>query len=196
MIDRETFDLIKRKHGGYASWAVWAESSGSRKDWLADPDILDPDRNSTLLAELKNDVVMLGLNQSGREIERPFGNFHDYNRHGHDYKIPFAFADTDYRGAYMTDLIKVPELESGNLARRLRADPSLVEASLSKLREELDDLGGPPPTLIAFGGLTYRLARRHADASWYSTLRRVTHYSAWQFTAEEYRGRVRAELGL
>ena len=79
MIDRETFDLIKRKHGRYASWAVWAESRGSRKGWLADPDILDPDRNPTLLGALRNDVVMLGLNQSGREIGRPLGNFHEYN---------------------------------------------------------------------------------------------------------------------
>ncbi len=196
MVDRETFDLIKSKHGRYASWAVWAESRGSRKGWLADPDILDPDRNPTVLGALRNDVVMLALNQSGREIRRPLGNFHEYNAPGNDYKIPFAFAGTDYRGAYMTDLIKVPELKSSNLARRLRADPSLVTASLRKLREELDDLGGPPPTLIAFGGLTYRLARTHVPASWYSTLRRVTHYSAWQFTAEEYRGRVRSELGL
>jgi hypothetical protein len=30
MVDRETFDRIKEKHGPYASWAVWSEPDHGR----------------------------------------------------------------------------------------------------------------------------------------------------------------------
>ena len=55
--------------------------------------------------------------------------------------------------------------------------------------------GGPPPTMVAFGAQTYRLATRLIPAGWYTSLVKVTHYSAWQFTREECRARVLAELG-
>jgi len=83
MIDRDRFERIRRSHGAYASWAVWAELRGSTRAWVGDPDVLDPDKNPTLLATLRNDVVMLGLNQSGRPIGRALGNFHEYSGKGH-----------------------------------------------------------------------------------------------------------------
>lgn len=195
VMDRDRFERIKRSHGAYASWAVWAQPRGSTRAWVGDPDVLDPDKNPTLLAKLRNDVVMLGLNQSGRPMARALGNFHEYSRHGHDYKIALAFAGTPYWGAYMTDLIKFPELKSSDLARRLAAEPWRVEQSLRTFRQELEDLNGHPPSLIAFGGMTCRLAAKYIPATWYAHLIGVTHYSAWQFTAVEYRERVLIELG-
>ena len=68
MIDKDTFERIKAKHGQVGSWAVWAQPRPKSRAWVADPDILDPDKNPGLLGMLRNDVVMLGLNQSGFEI--------------------------------------------------------------------------------------------------------------------------------
>lgn len=61
MIDRDRFERIKRSHGTCASWAVWAQPRGSTRAWVGDEEVLDPDTNPTLLATLRNDVVMLGL---------------------------------------------------------------------------------------------------------------------------------------
>ena len=49
---------------------------------------------------------MVGLNFS-RAIESvPFINFHDKRPQGQDYKIRYAFKNTQFQGAYMTDIIK------------------------------------------------------------------------------------------
>lgn len=130
MVDRETFDLIKEKHGAYASWAVWAKPTGGRpKSNIADLTVLDPDQNPRSLETLRNDVV-IGLNLS-RFFPMSFGNFHDPSPEAQDYKIRYAFADTPYYGAYMTDLIKgVVMLESSKLMRHLVSNPSLVSENV------------------------------------------------------------------
>ena len=96
----------------------------------------------------------------------------------------------------MTDLFKVPERQSGVLARRLRDEPELIETSRRALRRELDDLGGPLPEMIVFGQMAHRWAGDLIPRLWYRSLTMVTHYSAWQFGADEYVARVRAEIGL
>jgi hypothetical protein len=116
MVERKTFELIKQKHGGYASWAVWADPAGSPKSNIGDLGVLEPDRNPTLFQTLRNDVIMVGLNLS-RPVSVPFANFHDPSSQGQDFKIRFAFARTPYYGAYMTDIIKgVVIPKSGMLA--------------------------------------------------------------------------------
>jgi hypothetical protein len=85
MVDRETFELIKEKHGRYVSWAVWPEPDGRPKANMGDLTVLDPDQNPALLGMLRSDVVMLGLNLSAG-LPRTFGNFHDANPDRQDYK--------------------------------------------------------------------------------------------------------------
>jgi len=134
VIARETFDLIKRKHGAHASWAVWAEPTGTPKSNVGVLSVLDPDLNSTLLQILRPDVVMLGLNLSRFTPGSPFGNFHDETARTQDYKIRHAFAGTPYYGAYMTDLIKeTVELTSGTLMRQIRSNQSLVGKNVRRL---------------------------------------------------------------
>ena len=193
MLDRDTFDLIKQKHGAYASWAVWAEPTGKPKSNVGDVSVLDPNHNPTLLQTVRNDVVMVGLNLS-RFPPVSFGNFHDPRPEGQDYKIRYAFAGTPYYGAYMTDLIKgIVMLESSNLRRHLAANPSLASGNVHRLLEEFDDLNCGTPTLIAFGTDAYQLAAKYVPPSRYSRLVRVTHYSHY-VSKEEYRERVLAEL--
>ena len=171
MVDRDTFELIKRKHSAYASWAIWAEPTGTPKSNVGVLSVLDPDLNPTLLQTLPPDVVMLGLNISRFTPVSPFGNFHDGTGRSQDYKIRYAFAGTPYYGAYMTDLIKgAVELKSGTLMRQIRSNQSLVTENVSRLLEEFDDLGCASQTVIAFGRDAYKLALEQVPSSRYTRL--------------------------
>ena len=194
MVDRETFDRIKEKHGRNASWAVWSKPGVKPKSNMGDRTVLDPDQNPALLGMLRSDVVMLGLNLS-RDQPLPFGNFHDASSRRQDYKIRFAFTGTPFYGAYMTDIIKgVVMLKAGDLMRYLAANQHVVAESIECLLEEFDDLKSEPPTVIAFGGYAHELAAKHLPANRYSRLLGVTHY-AHHISQTAYRERVLNELG-
>lgn len=62
MIDATRFDLMKRKHGAYVSWAVWAPLTGAPKSNMGNLDVLCEKANPTLLETLNPGVVMVGLN--------------------------------------------------------------------------------------------------------------------------------------
>jgi hypothetical protein len=194
-MDRETFELIKQKHGAYASWAVWAEATGRPKSNVGDLSVLDPDQNPMLLQTLRNDVVMVGLNLS-RLVAGPFANFHDTRSAGQDYKIRYAFTGSSYYGAYMTDLITgVVVLHSGDLMRHIASDPHLIRENVHRLLDEFDDLRCASPTMIAFGKDAYELAARNVPSSRYSRLVRVMHYSN-RISKEDYREHVLADLAV
>ena len=198
MIERSAFDAIKSKHGAYASWALWSPPiSGRPKSNIGDLDVLDPERNPALLSTLRNDVVMLGLSLSDRHLSGPvFANFHDRSPRGKDYKVRFAFTGTPFWGGYMTDLVKgVSVLHAAQVVQAVRANPALMVGSVDILLEEIADLGGPSPTLIAFGGQAYQLALHHVPRSVYSTLHGVTHYSHY-IGQESYRTLVWSQLRL
>jgi len=65
------------------------------------------EKNEGVLSLLKNDVVMVGLNISIRDStdSKPFQNFQSPNPSANDFKIRYAFKDSPYYGAYMTDII-------------------------------------------------------------------------------------------
>jgi hypothetical protein len=191
MVDRETFDRIKEKHGLHASWAVWSEPDGKPKSNMGAFPVLDPDQNPALLGILRSDVVMLGLNLSTSQPP-PLGNFHPASSRGNDYKIRFAF--TGFYGAYMTDIIKeVVMLKAGNLMRYLATHPDVVAKSVECLLEEFHDLKSEPPTVIAFGGSAHQLAVKHLPANRYSRLVHVTHFAVFMGQTA-YRERIRSEL--
>ena len=41
MIDAARFDVIKRRHGAYGSWAVWAPPTSTPKSNMGDLTVLD-----------------------------------------------------------------------------------------------------------------------------------------------------------
>jgi hypothetical protein len=177
MVDQETFNRIKEKHGPHASWAVWAAPDGKPKSNVGDLTVLDPAQNPALLGMLRSDVVMLGLNLSIGQPPR-LGNFHSASSRGQDYKIRFAFTGTAFYGAYMTDIIKgVVMLKAGDLTRYLATHPDVLAESVKCLLEEFDDLKSEPPKVIAFGGKAHELAVKQVPANRYSQLVRVRHYA-------------------
>ena len=101
-MNKEQLDLIKKKYGHYASWAIWAGEGDKSKSNMGDLSIFE-DKN--ILSHLNPNIILVGLNISKRdEINRPFENFH--GPLGGAYKIRYAFKNSPYWGGYMTDVIK------------------------------------------------------------------------------------------
>jgi len=161
MIEPEQFETIKRKHGGYASWAAWADASEKPKSNMGDMSIF---QNEGVLGLLKNNVIMVGLNCSRPFSGEPFRNFHDPRPVANDFKIRYAFKDSPYYGAYMTDIIKfLEEVDSKNVRKYLSEHPEITEKNLKIFREEMQDLKGTtgvnasPPVILAFGRYTHKI---------------------------------------
>ena len=125
----------------YSSWAVWAPPTCKPKTGIGDLTIF---QQKTIGNLLQPQVIMVGLNLSRFYPNEAFRNFHDPSAMAQDYKIRHAFKDTDYYGAYMTDIIKgVVEVDSKNIPKHLKANPNVLEQSLKIFRDELRDLGVP-----------------------------------------------------
>ena len=192
MIDIQQFENIKQKHGSYASWAVWANASEKKpKSNMGDLSAFDDAR---VLSLLRNDVVMVGLNFSVLvDAPKPFFNFH--GKGGGAFKIRYAFKDSPYYGAYMTDIIKLhEEVDSKKMMQHLKAHPDVAARSVDKFREELCDLRATAPIILAFGNDTYKLLRENLDKSEYCKLIKLTHYSQW-ISKEAYKDHVFKEIG-
>ena len=191
MISKSQFELIREKHGKYASWAVWAKGSDKPKSNMGDMAIFD---DNLVLPLLKTNVLMIGLNLSRFTISEPFRNFHDPSPSAQDYKIRFAFRDTEHYGAYMTDIIKgVVEVDSKNIPKHLKENPGVLVDSLKIFRQELRDLGSVSPLILAFGRIAYDIIKENLCSEEYGKLIRLTHYSH-QISKEKYRETVLAEI--
>jgi hypothetical protein len=195
MITKEGFELIRQKHGGYSSWAIWAKVTDKPKSNMADMSVFDVSRNDSLFQLLNPKVMMIGLNIS-RSFEEPFKNFHDANPRANDFKIRFAFEETEYYGAYMTDVIKNFEMvDSGDVKKYLKDNPKIVKENLGLLRKEMADLKSEKPVILAFGGMVHQILTENLETGEYKRLIKLTHYSH-QIGKEEYRKKVQEEISL
>ena len=193
LIDQNRFSLIKSKHGGYSSWAVWAPATQSPKSNIGDLSVLDLTANPTIVQTLRGNVIMVGLNIS-RSFDEPFRNFHDQSPYANDFKIRYAFTGTPYYGAYMTDIIKnVAIVKSAGLLTYLREHPSVISSQIATFREEVRDLGCTRPTILAFGSAAYKILLEHLSPDEYRNLIRLTHYSH-HIGKEKYRDAVMGQV--
>ena len=191
MITQRQYQNIRQRHGSYGSWAVWAKASDKPKSNMGDMAIFD---DKLVLSLLRANVLMVGLNLSRFTISEPFRNFHDPSPSGQDYKIRFAFKDTEYYGAYMTDIIKgVVEVDSKNIPKHLKENPGVLGDSIKIFREELRDLGAISPLILAFGRIAYDIIKENLLPTEYGKLIRLTHYSH-QIGKEKYRETVLEEV--
>jgi hypothetical protein len=191
VISQNQYELFREKHGKYASWAVWVKGTDKPKSNIGDMAIFD---DKLVLPLLRANVLMVGLNLSRFTISEPFRNFHDPSPSAQDYKIRFAFKDTEYYGAYMTDIIKgVVEVDSKNIPKHLKENPGVLAESLEIFREELQDLGAISPLILAFGRIAFDLVKENLPSAEYGKLIRLTHYSH-QISKEKYRETVLNEI--
>jgi hypothetical protein len=188
MITKEHFKEITDKYGEFASWAVWANEDAKPKSNIGDMNIFDLEKNPKLLEVLNPNVVMVGLNFS-RTIERKaFVNFHDKRPQGQDYKIRYAFRDTEFYGAYMTDIIKdFEEKISGNVLLYLKGNKEFELNNVKLFEQEIKDLKCSDPLIIAFGNITYDLLNKHFIEKY--RIKKVMHYSQ-QISKENYKATV------
>ena len=162
---------------------------------MGDMSIFNEEHRTTLLNQLKNNVIMVGLNIS-RSFSEPFRNFHDLNPRANDFKIRFAFKNTEYYGAYMTDIIKDYEMvDSKNVIKHLKNNNLLISKSIEKFREEMKDLKSDKPIIFAFGVETFRLLKNNIQNSEYGRLVKLTHYSH-QISKEAYRVTILKEIKI
>jgi len=195
MITADEYKNISVKYGYVASWAVWDKAGDKPKSNISNMEIFE-DKNN-LLKILKTNIVMVGLNFS-REVkfEKPFMNFHDSNPHGNDFKIRFAFEETDYYGAYMTDVIKdLPMTSSKDVLIYLKEKPEILKEQLVRFREELKFINANKPTIIAFGKDVYNILNQYLKANEYRNLIQITHYSH-QISKEKYKKETHEKLGI
>ena len=182
------FELIKKKYGHYASWAIWAEAGDTPKSNMGDLSIFE-DKN--ILSKLKPNIILAGLNISKRdEINRPFENFH--GPLGGAYKIRYAFINSPYWGGYMTDVIKdFAEKVSKKMMSYLKEDKIFEKENINSFLKELEDLESNNPTIIAFGNDAYSVLIRNLKNSY--NIKKVPHYSTYM-SKEKYREEVKSIL--
>lgn len=186
-ITSEKFELIKVKYGNCASWAIWDAEAESPKSNIGNVDVLDPQKNKELLSQLNPNIIVVGLNISGR-IKIPLANFHADSSTAMDYKIRYAFQNTILWGAYMTDIIKdYEEKISGNVMRYLKQNPSFLDDNIQIFLHELKDLGADNPRIITFGNDSYNILRNNLNED--IVIKKVIHYSHY-VGREKYRENV------
>ena len=195
MITQELFEKIKNKYGQTSSWAIWSEKGDKPTSNIGCLDVLNPHKNGQLLETLTTQIVMVGLNISteGRIVD-DFSNFHSKHATAKDYKIRAAFRGTPYWGAYMTDVIKnFPEKSSGDVVKHFKARRDELDEHLLALKTELECIGSPMPTLLAFGSDTEKYLKLGCEKGYWGKPINIGHYSAYG-GADDYRKKVHHKL--
>jgi len=178
------FEFIKQKYGYWASWAIWAEVGNTPKSNVGDLSIFESD---LFLDQLNPKFVLVGLNISKADIEKPLANFHSDSPRAQDYKIRYAVKDTPLWGAYMTDVIKdFNEVDSGKLVTYLRKNKQFELDNIRVFMQEIVDLNIGKPILVAFGDATYKILTRNITD--YNIVK-IKHYSHYM-SKEKYREEV------
>jgi hypothetical protein len=195
MINQRLFEKIKKYHKNYASWAIWArENKGERPtDSMGDLSIFEEKNIAKYLNQLNPNIIMVGLNIS-KEIRKPLSNFHGSN--GGAYKIRYAFRDSPFWGAYMTDIIKGHvQAQAVKMMDDLKTKKGVAfeKKNVRDFRKEIKDLGVKNPTIIAFGNDAHTILNRNIALEY--KVVKIPHYSS-RTTKEEYREGVRAILGF
>jgi len=192
MLNHSRYELIKKKYGHYASWAIWADEGKKPKDNMGDLRVFDEAHNPNLLKQLNPEIILVGLNISRGVVPGSFGNFHDPRPESQDYKIRYAMKGTPVWGAYMTDIIKdFSQKVSGKVLSYLSRNIAFEEENIDIFREEIRDLEVDNPTIIAFGQAAYTILERNLCDEF--TIQRISHYSMY-ISRENYRDRVRSIL--
>ena len=188
MITKEHYKEIERKYGEFASWAVWINEDLKPKSNIGDMSIFDLNKNPNLLEILNPNVIMVALNFSRSIEQKAFVNFHDKRPQGQDYKIRYAFRETEFYGAYMTDIIKdFEEKISGNVLQYLRSNNDFELQNVQLFEQEISDLKCSDPLIIAFGNITFDIMNKHFGQKF--RIKKVMHYSQ-QISKENYKKTV------
>lgn len=191
MISKKNYDLLKKKYGDVASWAIWNMnySNVEPKKNTSDLSVFEDD---DLLSKINTGYVFVGLNASSTHGDVSHGaeawyNFHSSYSRQNDYKLRYALQGTKYWGSYITDVIKhYEEVDSSKVQSYLAKNPGVVKENIIELKRELDLLG-TNLILVALGGATYKILRQYLSAEY--EIKQIKHYS-FTIGKEDYRREV------
>ena len=191
MINKEKFESIKKKHGRYASWAIWSKEDKNPTSNIGNLEIFNIKNNKELLEQLNPNIILVGLNFSRKDLGKElkdWNNFHSSWGYAKDYKIRYGLKDTSLWGGYMTDIIKkYPEKESKRVMSYLKSNKIDEKENIKLFRQELKDLGSDNPIIIAFGNDVYNILDRNFKDKY--KILRIRHYS-FRCSKEEYKKQV------
>lgn len=165
MLTPNKLQNLEEKYGMFASWAVWNP----------DPTIkMDTQIIRENIQDLHKDVVMVGLNISN-PLPQPWSNFHFGL---HDRKLNYAFNQSPYRGAYMTDIVKGEvDANSSNIRNKIKSGEIDIAKHVNVFQTEMEDLGATRNTLfILFGHETYTHFKKYLGLT-YPNFVMSKHYS-------------------
>ena len=183
MITRDKFEELKAKYGYWSSWAIWAEAGDTPKSNVGDLSIFE---GYEILDQLHTEYVLVGLNISRADINKPLANFHSPLSRAQDYKIRHAVRDTLLWGAYMTDVIKdFNEVNSGKLISYLKKNKQFELDNIRVFVKEIEDLGFTKPILVALGDATYEILVRNLKDYRILKIKHYSHYMSKETYREE-----------
>jgi hypothetical protein len=186
MITRERFDLIKKNWGEIASWAVWNGPFDRSKLNVGDLNLFEDEK---ILNILNPEVILVGLNISRDDLRGApaFTNFHSKNEEAQEFKLRYVLKDTGLWGGYLTDIIKDhPDINSQNVLKKLKKDPSIEAKSIESFKSEITDLGVKEPLIIALGKPSYEILQRNFNPNRVVYLTHFSHY----INLEKYKAEV------
>lgn len=170
MISREKLYELSTKFGHHSSWAIW-----NPKD-ITDLSVIESNHMT-----LQSKVVMVALNISAK-VDKPWQNFHVGKN---DYKLKKAFNDTSYRGAYMTDLIKVhTNPNSKEVLNNLTEDD--LQKSFDRFYEEMNTLEATQETLFILFGNYVKEIFLQGPIFHYNNIVCCQHYAYYGLKTEEW----------
>lgn len=179
-----TFEILKKKYGRVASWAIWADSQSSD---TSDISMFEGDSLVDSIKIMNTRFVFVALNISGPiDVCKPFGNFHGGKR---DFMLRDAIKDTVLEGAYMTDIIKFhPDKNASSVTRYFKNNPEKLAEHFNTFIDEIDLLGASRDSvLIALGNDAHALLERTGTSL---KIVKLTHYAA-QIKKSDYRQEVK-----
>lgn len=192
MITTDIFALVRQRYGLQASWAVWGSFGARPRDNMGDLSIFDEPALNVTLHHLHVQHVLVGLNISIQQIEKPLSNFHGKN--GEVYKLRFALHNTPLWGSYMTDILKdFPEPRAAKIESALETEwgKKLEQDNVDSFRQELDDIGAHNATLVALGHTVYKILKNNFGET--KNIIRIPHYG-YRVDQTRYRDLVHARL--
>ena len=182
MINAATYKKMHDQYRLLGSWAVWADAGSKPKSNISDLSIFN---QTDILQSLNPEIVFVGLNISRDAIQSTWGNFHDANPRGMDFKMRHALQGTEWWGGYMTDIIKnYDEVDSMKVSQYLKHNPSYEKENINLFLNELATLEAKNPKIIAVGGATYEVLSRNLSHQF--RIEKVPHY-AHRMSKEKYR---------
>lgn len=194
MIEKSVFDVVRHRYARQASWAIWGDFGADAKSNMEDISIFDDPLLLETLSKIHVNYVIVGLNISTKEINRPLSNFHGKN--GEVYKLRFALHGTPLWGSYMTDILKdFPDPKSENIEKHLKTPSGSVleKQNVNSFCKELNDIGASGAKLIALGRIVSDILIRNFGES--KEIIQIPHYG-YRVTKEAYRDLVRQKIKL